>query len=56
MEIADLFVINKADTPGADEVKADILAMLELSSEAGAPAAAGTPDIRPEKPGHQRHS
>ena len=37
MEIADLFVINKADTPGADEVKADILAMLELSSEAGAP-------------------
>ena len=37
MEIADLYVINKADRPGADEVKADILAMLELSSSAGAP-------------------
>lgn len=33
MEIADLYVINKADLPGADEVMADILAMLSLSLE-----------------------
>jgi len=37
MEIADLYVVNKADMPGADEVMADIYAMLELSSEAGQP-------------------
>ncbi len=34
MEIADLFVVNKADKPGADEVVADIQSMLELSVEA----------------------
>jgi len=37
MEIADIYVINKADLPGADEVVADIYAMLELSFEAGHP-------------------
>ena len=37
MEIADLYVINKADQPGADEVMADIQAMLELSAETGYP-------------------
>jgi LAO/AO transport system kinase len=31
MEIADLFVVNKADRDGADEVVADISSMLELS-------------------------
>ncbi len=35
MEIADIFVINKADKPGSDEVVADITAMLELSAETG---------------------
>lgn len=30
MEIADLFVINKADLPGADEVERQILAMISL--------------------------
>jgi len=35
MEIADLYIINKADLPGSEEVMADILAMLELSSEPG---------------------
>jgi LAO/AO transport system kinase len=30
MEIADLFVVNKADRDGADEVMGEILAMLEL--------------------------
>lgn len=31
MEIADIYVVNKADLPGADEVVADIRAMLSLS-------------------------
>ncbi|MBU3916441.1 methylmalonyl Co-A mutase-associated GTPase MeaB [bacterium] len=35
MEIADIFVVNKADKPGSDEVVADITAMLELSTETG---------------------
>jgi LAO/AO transport system kinase len=39
MEIADLYIINKADLPGTDEVMADIAAMLELSSEIGYPVA-----------------
>ncbi len=34
MEIADLFVVNKADRDGVDELVADIGAMLELSSQA----------------------
>jgi LAO/AO transport system kinase len=33
MEIADLFVVNKADRDGADEVVSDIQAMLELSQD-----------------------
>lgn len=36
MEIADLFVVNKADRDGADQVVADLVAMLALSGE-GAP-------------------
>ena len=31
MEIADVFVVNKADLPGADQVEQDIQAMLSLS-------------------------
>ena len=34
MEIADLFVVNKADRAGADEVVNDVLGMLEISSQA----------------------
>jgi len=34
MEIADLFVVNKADRDGADEVVYDVTAMLEISSMA----------------------
>jgi len=34
MEIADLFVVNKADRDGADEVVNDVLGMLEISSQA----------------------
>jgi LAO/AO transport system kinase len=33
MEIADIFVVNKADRPGADEVVMDIQGMLELSEK-----------------------
>ena len=32
MEIADIFVINKADRPGSAETERDLLGMLELSS------------------------
>jgi LAO/AO transport system kinase len=32
MEIADLFVINKADRPGADRVKQEVEAMLSMAS------------------------
>ncbi len=41
MEIADLFVVNKADREGADEVVADIQAMLEFSNE----GAESTPSV-----------
>lgn len=34
MEIADLFVINKADQPGAGRLRLEIKAMLEISSQA----------------------
>lgn len=33
MEIADIFVINKADRPGVDDARRDIEQMLELSSK-----------------------
>lgn len=33
MEIADLFVVNKADKDGADELASEISAMLDLSTE-----------------------
>jgi LAO/AO transport system kinase len=32
LEIADVFVVNKADRPGAAETEADLLGMLELST------------------------
>ena len=35
MEIADIYVINKCDRPGADEVMADVQGMLSLSKDAG---------------------
>jgi LAO/AO transport system kinase len=36
LEIADLFVINKADREGADRLEADLLAMLNLTGSEGA--------------------
>ncbi|MEO7427794.1 MAG: methylmalonyl Co-A mutase-associated GTPase MeaB, partial [Acidimicrobiales bacterium] len=35
LEIADLFVINKADRPGADEARRDLERMLDLTNPAG---------------------
>lgn len=35
MEIADIYVVNKADRDGADEVMADIGGMLEIASKPG---------------------
>ncbi|WP_211239159.1 methylmalonyl Co-A mutase-associated GTPase MeaB [Desulfatibacillum aliphaticivorans] len=37
MEIADLYVVNKADKEGADEVAADIGGMLDIASEGREP-------------------
>ncbi len=37
MEIADLFVVNKADREGADQVVVDIESMLDLGLDTGAP-------------------
>ncbi|HEX7238651.1 MAG TPA: methylmalonyl Co-A mutase-associated GTPase MeaB, partial [Longimicrobiaceae bacterium] len=41
MEIADLFVINKADRPGADRLAQEIEVMLHMRLGEGPPAAAG---------------
>ena len=35
MEIADVFVVNKADRPGAAETESDLVGMLELSARRG---------------------
>lgn len=35
LEVADVFVVNKADNPGADETRRDLEQMLDLSAEAG---------------------
>ena len=44
MEVADLFVINKADRPGVDETRRDLQQMLDLTVEtAAAPEADGWP-------------
>ena len=41
MEIADIFVVNKADRPGADRLIQELELMLHLRLGEGAPAAAG---------------
>jgi LAO/AO transport system kinase len=45
MEIADLFVINKADRPGVAETRRDLEQMLELSAPPGDSEAAWRPAI-----------
>jgi LAO/AO transport system kinase len=37
MEVADIFVINKADRPGADETRRDLEQMLDLAGPSGQP-------------------
>ncbi len=37
MEIADIYVVNKADRDGADEVVADVLGMLSIAGGEGSP-------------------
>eukprot|EP00825_Cyclidium_porcatum_P049159 TRINITY_DN8430_c0_g1_i1.p3 TRINITY_DN8430_c0_g1~~TRINITY_DN8430_c0_g1_i1.p3 ORF type:complete len:386 (+),score=64.22 TRINITY_DN8430_c0_g1_i1:560-1717(+) len=38
MEIADIFVINKADHPGADRIEREVLSMLKMLPHPNAPA------------------
>lgn len=45
MEIADVFVINKADRPGADESRRDLEQMLELSGLGGRAASWAPPIV-----------
>ena len=55
LEIADVFVINKADRPGADATYRDIQGMLALGERgAGRVAAAGRAGHRGQGRGHRR--
>jgi len=69
MEIADLFVINKADRPGVSDTRRDLEQMLELSAAGPGPdpwrppilatvasTGAGTEALWAELAGHQAHS
>ena len=60
MEIADIFVVNKADRDGADRAVAEIEAMLALPGEPGRGPAGGVQDAgvdgsrrRPARPQHR---
>lgn len=64
MEIADLFVINKADRPGAAETRRDLERMLDLSARDGwrptivdttAPTGAGVADLWAGIAAHRQH-
>jgi LAO/AO transport system kinase len=39
MEVADVFVINKSDRPGAEDTRRDLVQMLDLAGPAASPAA-----------------
>ena len=56
MEIADVFVINKADQPGADRLEREILAMQSLSTRTGRLGSADRPHRRHGRPGNQRNA
>ena len=45
LEIADLFVVNKADRPGADDARRDLDLMLDLSAITGSAARARPPIV-----------
>ncbi len=64
LEIADLFVVNKADRDGADRMKAELVQMLELHPPAGwkipvlmtqASAGVGTADVLRAIDAHRAH-
>jgi len=55
MEIADLFVINKADRPGADRLRAEVQLMLKLRARAAAPRPAGASAAR-QPPSARAHA
>ncbi len=60
MEIADLFVVNKADRPGADRLKADLQLMLKLrarsSGQGDAPAGIAQPSDAPRMASARAHA
>jgi LAO/AO transport system kinase len=41
MEVADVFAINKADRPGADDTRRDLQQMLEMAAETAPPGSEG---------------
>ena len=64
LEIADLFVINKADRPGADETRRDLERMLDLTAADGwrppvvatsAGSGDGVPELWSAVAAHRRH-
>ena len=54
MEIADVFVINKSDQPGADRLEREIKAIQSLSTRAGWLGAAHCLDRRQRRRGDRR--
>jgi LAO/AO transport system kinase len=48
LEVADLFVVNKADRPGAADVRRDLELMLDLAHVTGADTDASGATFRPE--------
>jgi LAO/AO transport system kinase len=64
MEIADVFVVNKADRPGADDAARDLERMLKMSPSAGwrppvlrttATTGAGVPEVWEAVVDHRAH-
>ncbi len=64
LEIADVFIVNKAEREGADRAVAELAMMLDLSPAAGwrppivktsAPSAAGVPEAMKALEAHGRH-
>ena len=54
MEIADVFVINKADRPGVDETRRDLEQMLDLSDRATAGGRRSWPTVAHQARGSRR--
>jgi LAO/AO transport system kinase len=56
MEIADVFVINKADRPGADRLRTEVQIMLRLRARAAAPAGASAAATGATMPNARAHA